>query len=251
MCSSLFSRSREDHDAIPPTSLLPFRILCEEIILRFKYHFDKNQATNRLEKPEWVFAHVLAQIRDHGVFLQEIIQPILDQCIPQNAAYKPIAIHEFILVLLKPLRRKIASNARAIFHLSTPPPTEDKPKSAPTPPASLDTGTILLSGLVRESVSFDQSLEQLYGFEARDFAKRWFADELSAGKSPDHSHDSVVPASSKNKNSMLENRVHLSMDGPGLSVFTDREDWINKWLTAEKASMSDFELCSLLIRSVA
>ena len=35
----------------------------------------RRRATNRIDKPEWAFTHLIESIRDHSTFLVEVLQP--------------------------------------------------------------------------------------------------------------------------------------------------------------------------------
>lgn len=51
--------------------------LSDPLLRRFRYHFEGRRETNRRDKPEWVFAHCVAQMRAHSPFLRGSIQPLL------------------------------------------------------------------------------------------------------------------------------------------------------------------------------
>ncbi|KAI3477503.1 hypothetical protein L1887_60787 [Cichorium endivia] len=51
-------------DAYQP--LLTTQCLVEPMLLRFRYHFDGDRSTNRLDKPEWYLSHIAALIRSHA-----------------------------------------------------------------------------------------------------------------------------------------------------------------------------------------
>lgn len=61
-------------ERVPPGSdayvpLTAAAILFQPILLRFRYHFDGERATNRLDKPEWFLRHMLALVqRNAGLF---------------------------------------------------------------------------------------------------------------------------------------------------------------------------------------
>lgn len=57
--------------------LYPLQALIEPIVLRFRYHFDGKRQTNRLDKPEWYFTHVLNLMHEHRPFMTEVIQRLL------------------------------------------------------------------------------------------------------------------------------------------------------------------------------
>uniref|UniRef100_K3X530 Uncharacterized protein n=1 Tax=Globisporangium ultimum (strain ATCC 200006 / CBS 805.95 / DAOM BR144) TaxID=431595 RepID=K3X530_GLOUD len=54
--------------------------LLDSILVRFRYHFERLESqTNRLAKPEWVFSHILSQVREHAPFLGRAISPELEK----------------------------------------------------------------------------------------------------------------------------------------------------------------------------
>lgn len=105
--------------------------------LRFRYHFQGDRQTNRIDKvsyttspttprlliapqPEWFFNHVLTLIEDYIPFLSENIQPILDS---RMSGVSRDAVHEFISAVLPMLRKKIqmllpqiVEHAQALSH---------------------------------------------------------------------------------------------------------------------------------------
>ncbi|KAF9585741.1 hypothetical protein BGW38_000956 [Lunasporangiospora selenospora] len=96
----------------PP--LLPIELLAAPIIMRFRFHFDGNKPTNRLDKPEWYFTHVQDLIKDHTPFLHDIAQDVV-----QDTDYKEYDVkNDFIRVFLGAVERKIRSSVPAL--LSSP-----------------------------------------------------------------------------------------------------------------------------------
>lgn len=61
-----------------PNSLLG--LMLKPIALRFRFHFSDKQASNRVDKPEWMTAFLLQVITDHSSFIVEEIQPLVTQC---------------------------------------------------------------------------------------------------------------------------------------------------------------------------
>jgi len=59
----------------PPLVLNAVKMLLAPILMRFKYHFEGDRSTNRLDKPEWYFSFALAAIEDHSEFVDTILQP--------------------------------------------------------------------------------------------------------------------------------------------------------------------------------
>ncbi|PVG00291.1 hypothetical protein CPB86DRAFT_805974 [Serendipita vermifera] len=57
--------------------IYPLAALVQPIAARFKYHFEGPRQTNRLDKPEWYFTHVLNAIHQHRSFMDSTIQTLL------------------------------------------------------------------------------------------------------------------------------------------------------------------------------
>jgi len=60
-------------------SLKALKVLFEPLLIRFRFHFMEKHATNRLDKPEWMYTHMLSVFRDHRDFMKQCIQPMLDE----------------------------------------------------------------------------------------------------------------------------------------------------------------------------
>ncbi|RDB28861.1 RAD50-interacting protein 1 [Hypsizygus marmoreus] len=83
--------------------LYPLIALVHPISLRFKYHFEGNRQTNRLDKPEWYFTHVLNVAHEHRTFMESVVQRLL-----AGSEYKHIdSWREFTLLLIPLLSRKL------------------------------------------------------------------------------------------------------------------------------------------------
>ncbi|KAA8892947.1 TIP-1 family-domain-containing protein [Sphaerosporella brunnea] len=89
-------------DALP---LLPFEVLVKPLALRFRYHFEGDRPTNRIDKPEWFLAHLTGLVTTYTSFLNNIVQPVLAQS-PNPLVNARDAITEFITSLLPIVRRK-------------------------------------------------------------------------------------------------------------------------------------------------
>lgn len=64
----------------PPLVLLPLHILIKPLELGFRYHFEGDRPTNRLDRPEFFLSHITDRILSKYVdFVDEFIQPILSQ----------------------------------------------------------------------------------------------------------------------------------------------------------------------------
>jgi hypothetical protein len=77
--------------------------LLDSIEKRFVYHFYGDKPTNDKSKPEWAFSQVLTWIRKHGMFIEDKIQPFLE-----NPSYAAVNLKtEFIRGLLHILEVKL------------------------------------------------------------------------------------------------------------------------------------------------
>ncbi|KAF8592034.1 hypothetical protein K439DRAFT_1650556 [Ramaria rubella] len=77
--------------------------LASPIALRFKFHFDGKKDTNRIDKPEWYFTHIINVTHTHRHFLETSIQSLL-----LKTQHKHInAFREFTLHLLPSISRKL------------------------------------------------------------------------------------------------------------------------------------------------
>lgn len=57
----------------------PLQLLLRPLRRRFVFHFCRpDKETSRPDKPEWCFTQVLAWIRDHHQFVEEWVQPVMD-----------------------------------------------------------------------------------------------------------------------------------------------------------------------------
>ncbi|KAF3938505.1 hypothetical protein ABW19_dt0206149 [Dactylella cylindrospora] len=90
--------------------LLAFTALSKAFALRFRYHFEGDRPTNKLEKPEWYFTHIISLIGEYSAFCTEFLQDILDG----DGLGGRDALHEFITSLLPILRRKIDNDLPAL-----------------------------------------------------------------------------------------------------------------------------------------
>jgi len=85
---------------------LPLEVMAKSLGLRFRYHFEGDRQTNRLDKPEWFFNHILTLIEDYTPFANTYIQPLLDKHLPNSGRD---AVLEFITAVLPMLRRRIGN----------------------------------------------------------------------------------------------------------------------------------------------
>ncbi|KAL5495515.1 hypothetical protein ACEPAI_978 [Sanghuangporus weigelae] len=113
--------------------IYPLQALVRPISQRFKYHFEGTRQTNRLDKPEWYFAHILNVSHEHRPFTELVIQRLL-----QSSRYSSInAWREFTRLLLPILGKKIK---RSMSTLLAHPP--------------------LLAHTIYQSLAFDEALRE-------------------------------------------------------------------------------------------
>ncbi|KAL7344118.1 RINT-1 family protein [Rhodotorula toruloides] len=135
-----------------PKPLLALGPLVHPLLLRFKWHFEGDRGTNRIDKPEYPLSHVLNLLTAHERFLSEDIQFLLDS----NGFDHIDAVNEFTSLLLPPL----ASRLR--HHL---------PQLLTMPP--------ILAHTVYQVVEFDQQLR------SRGYRPRTWPTVLPEGEEPE------------------------------------------------------------------
>lgn len=94
-----------------PSVILPIQIMLTPLQKRFRYHFRGNRQTNVISKPEWYLAQVLMWIGNHTQFLDEKIQPILD-----NVGSAVNARLEFSRGLMMLVLEKLASDIPCLLY---------------------------------------------------------------------------------------------------------------------------------------
>ncbi|SPO23851.1 uncharacterized protein UTRI_03618_B [Ustilago trichophora] len=125
----------EDHPAGSDDyqPLLTTQCLIEPMLLRFRYHFDGDRSTNRLDKPEWYMSHIASLIRTqaplfvpakHGVpgsggAVVRLNRAYANAPSPSSSSrkfYRHIDTYaELLHGLLTPLRRKLASTMPSLL----------------------------------------------------------------------------------------------------------------------------------------
>lgn len=121
-----------------PIILLPLETMIQPLATRFRYHFYGERPTNRLDKPEYFFSHVLDLIDQHSNFISDLLGPIVDEHALRSDALETVytdAVSSFISALLPMVTAKC---------LSFLPQITSEPQ--------------LLSHFMREVMSFDNSI---------------------------------------------------------------------------------------------
>lgn len=121
-----------------PIILLPMETMVQPLATRFRYHFYGERPTNRLDKPEYFFSHVLDLIDQHSNFMSDLLGPIVDERALTSDALETVytdAVSSFITALLPMV------NAKCLSFL---PQITSEPQ--------------LLSHFMREAMSFDNTI---------------------------------------------------------------------------------------------
>ncbi|KAK7041921.1 hypothetical protein VNI00_008903 [Paramarasmius palmivorus] len=129
--------------------LYPLEALVQPISLRFKYHFEGSRQTNRPDKPEWYFTHVLNAIHDHRTFMETVVQQLIATSGHENID----AWREFTVLLLPLLTRKLRRTVPSLL-------------SHPS----------LLAHTIYQALSFDASLLET-GFDLHKTTSAGTSDE--------------------------------------------------------------------------
>lgn len=134
-----------DKVKLPPV-LFPLEVLVQPLAMRFRYHFDGDKPTNRIDRPEYFLSHITTLLNDYSAFVSDHVQPVLLRHFRgTDLALNPVyidAMSAFITALLPMLRTKIGSLL---------------PKVAGQPQ--------LLSHLMHEVMSFDSTIRDTWGYD--------------------------------------------------------------------------------------
>ncbi|KAF2827298.1 hypothetical protein CC86DRAFT_393464 [Ophiobolus disseminans] len=134
-----------DRVKLPPV-LFPFEVLVQPLEMRFRYHFEGDKPTNRIDRPEYFLSHITTLLNDYSVFVGDHVQPVLLKHFRgTDLALNPVyidAMAAFITALLPMLRTKIGTLL---------------PKVASQPQ--------LLSHLMHEMMSFDSTIRDNWGYD--------------------------------------------------------------------------------------
>jgi hypothetical protein len=129
-----------------PAVLFPFEVLVQPLEMRFRYHFEGDRPTNRIDRPEYFLSHVTTLLNDYSGFVVDHVQPVLlTHFRGTDLALNPIyidATSAFITALLPMLRARIGSLL---------------PKVAGQPQ--------LLSHLVHEVMAFDTTIREEWRYD--------------------------------------------------------------------------------------
>ncbi|KAJ6626859.1 TIP-1 family-domain-containing protein [Mycena sp. CBHHK59/15] len=157
--------------------LYPLQALIQPISLRFKYHFEGTRQTNRMDKPEWYFTHVLNVVHEHRPFMESVIQPLLSS----TEHRRIVAWCEFTLLLLPLLSRKLRRTMPSLF--PHPPLLAHTIYQALTFDAALREDGFNLSGTSAESRETGDGSDKWHGVSEVILGKEeWFAAWMDGEK---------------------------------------------------------------------
>ncbi|KAI0304653.1 TIP-1 family-domain-containing protein [Russula brevipes] len=123
----------DEDEIVCKDGLYPIQVLVQPLSQRFKYHFEGARQTNKLDKPEWYFTHILNVSHEHKLFFDTVIQQLL-----VSSKFNDVnAWREFACGLLPILSRHIR---RTIPSLLSHPP--------------------LLAHTIYQALAFDASLRE-------------------------------------------------------------------------------------------
>jgi hypothetical protein len=101
-----------DKVKLPPV-LFPLEVLVQPLEMRFRYHFEGDKPTNRIDRPEYFLSHITTLLNDYSAFVGDHVQPVLLRHFRgTDLALNPVyidAMSAFITALLPMLRAKIGS----------------------------------------------------------------------------------------------------------------------------------------------
>jgi hypothetical protein len=152
-------QSHEDSNEVStnpesPLVLLPLKIMVRPLELGFRYHFEGDRPTNRLERPEYFLNHITESFLDqYNDFMIERVQPLLLQqfrntSLGLNPAYVD-ATSAFITALLPMVRNKLLTTL----------PKLSEPQ--------------LLSHLIHEVIKFDTTLREDWRYDDGSRGEPW------------------------------------------------------------------------------
>jgi hypothetical protein len=147
--------SRSSSSKTAPLVLLPLQVMVRPLEMGFKYHFDGDKPTNRLDRPEYFLSHITDKLlNQYSDFMADNLQPILlDEFrgseLAKNAAYID-ATSAFVTALLPMVRAKI---------IAILPKVSQQPQ--------------LLSHLIHEIMSFDATIRDDWRYDAGHGDEGW------------------------------------------------------------------------------
>lgn len=103
----LWSTCSEEKSEEELGHLYAFEALVRPVSLRFRYHFQTDRPTNRLDKPEWAFTNILDLLFDQKVFIEDYLQPLLNLSGFSHVNAKSELVSQLLRLPLDLLRRRM------------------------------------------------------------------------------------------------------------------------------------------------
>ncbi|KAH8727149.1 TIP-1 family-domain-containing protein [Phaeosphaeriaceae sp. PMI808] len=129
-----------------PPILFPMEVLVQPLEMRFRYHFEGDRPTNRIDRPEYFLSHITTLLNDYSGFITDHVQPVLLKHFRgTDLALNPVyidAMSAFVTALLPMLRTKISGLL---------------PKVTGQPQ--------LFSHLMHEVMNFDSTIREHWGYD--------------------------------------------------------------------------------------
>ena len=150
------------------------QLLVRPILRRFQFHFEGRRATNRIDKPEWAFTHLIESIRDHSTFLVEVLQPWINDVegttyVDMQAAFAQVLvaaarhrIENLVLPVLMPAAAATGGGAGA--DVGAGEGENEKKEPSPSPSFGAEETASLLCHTVDEMLSFEAAVCQQVGY---------------------------------------------------------------------------------------
>lgn len=163
--------------------------LVEPFAIRFNYHFQEAAKTNKISKPEWALGYVETFLADNLEILNLVTGSMFDK-------YERIGSFELISAVLVPLRKKMSSTVEIINNSINRSEEDDN---------ALDRFGRLLSHLIFECASFDQTLRARYAYNP-------FIEHLS--KAPERKWMGIsgdLLLAREGEGSAVDNWLHLEL----------------------------------------
>ena len=159
----------------------PLQLLVRPILRRFQFHFEGRRATNRIDKPEWAFTHLIESIRDHSTFLVEVLQPWINDVegttyVDMQAAFAQVLvaaarhrIENLVLPVLMPAAAAtggtgVGGGAGAGVGVGAGEGESEKKEASPSPSFGAEETASLLCHTVDEMLSFEAAVCQQVGY---------------------------------------------------------------------------------------
>ncbi|KAF8506878.1 TIP-1 family-domain-containing protein, partial [Russula emetica] len=98
----------DDDEFSGKDGLYPIQVLVQPLSQRFRYHFEGTRETNKLDKPEWYFTHILNVSHEHRLFFDTVVQRLLPTKFSDINAWREFT-HSLLPILSRHIRRIMPS----------------------------------------------------------------------------------------------------------------------------------------------